>query len=74
MKYQYIFGRLGKEITKIRKEKELSQENLAFDSNLDRTTIAQIEEGKTNLTIKTLLKIASCLDIKPWQLLKRIDP
>ncbi|PIY72121.1 transcriptional regulator [Candidatus Roizmanbacteria bacterium CG_4_10_14_0_8_um_filter_33_9] len=74
MKYKYIFGRLGKEIIKIRKEKGLSQEDLAFDSSLDRTTVAVIEEGKNNLTVKTLLKIASNLDIKLWQLFKRIDP
>jgi transcriptional regulator with XRE-family HTH domain len=74
MKYQYIFGRLGKEIARIRKEKELSQEDLAFDSSLDRTTVAVTEEGKSNLTVKTLLKIASNLDMKLWQLFKRIDP
>jgi len=28
MKYKYIYGRLGKEILRIRKEKDLSQDDL----------------------------------------------
>ncbi len=74
MKYQYIYGRIGREISRIRKEKDLSQENLAFESHLDRSSLAKIEEGKSNLTIKSLYKISKTLDIKPWQLLKRINP
>jgi len=30
MKYQYIFGRLGKEISKTRKEKNISQDDLGL--------------------------------------------
>jgi len=73
MKYKYIFGILGKEILRIRKEKKLSQEELAFDCYIDRSNVAEIEQGKTNPTLKTLLKIANNLDIKLWQLLKKID-
>lgn len=71
MKYKYIFRRLGKEITKIRKEKGLSQEKLAFGCHLDRTTIATIEEGKTNPSLKVLLKISRGLNIPLWRLLKQ---
>ncbi len=74
MKYKYIFGRLGKEITKIRKEKRLSQEKLAFDCHLDRTTIAMIEEGKTNPSLKVLLKVSRGLNISLWRLLKLARP
>jgi len=64
MKYKYIFGRLGKEIIKIRKEKGLSQENLAFEAHVDRSCLALIEESKINPTLKTLLKISQALKIK----------
>jgi len=70
MKYKYIFGRLGKEIAKIRKEKELSQEELAFDCYLDRTTVAEVEEGKTNPSLKVLLKISRGLDTPLWRIIK----
>lgn len=64
MKYKYIFGRLGKEISRIRKEKNLSQENLAFKAYVDRSCLALIEESKINPTLKTLLKISRVLKIK----------
>lgn len=62
---------MGKEIAKLRKEKRLSQEELAFDCYLDRTTIAIIEEGKTNPSLKVLLKISRGLDIQLWRLLRQ---
>ena len=64
MKYQYIFRRLGKEIARIRKERNLSQENLAFEAYVDRSCLALIEEYKINSTLKTLLKISYALKIK----------
>lgn len=64
MKYRYIFRRLGKEIVSIRKGKNLSQENLAFEACVDRSCIAMIEEYKINPTLKTLLKISHALKIK----------
>ena len=72
MKYKYIYGRLGKEIVRIRKEKSLSQENLAFEANIDRSYMAEIEEGKTNPSLKVLLKISRGLNLELWRLLKSI--
>ena len=64
MKYKYIFGRLGKEIARIRKEGDLSQEDLALDCYIDRSYLAEIEEGKANLSLKVLCKIARKLKVK----------
>ena len=68
MKYKYIYGRLGKEISKIRKERNLSQEDLAVDSYIDRSYLAEIEEGKANPSLKMLCKIAKGLNIQLYQL------
>lgn len=72
MKYKYIYGRLGKEIARIRKEGDLSQEDLALDCYIDRSYLAEIEEGKTNPSLKVLLKISRELNLKLWRLLKSI--
>ena len=64
MKYKYIFGRLGKEIIKIRKTAGLSQEELSFEAHVDRSSLALIEQSKINPTLKTLLKICHALKIK----------
>ena len=45
-------------------EKGLSQEDLAYKSNLDRTYITYVENAKKNVTIETLYKITQALDIK----------
>ena len=68
MKYKYICGRLGKEILRIRKEKNLSQDDLAVNSNLDRSYLAEVEEGKANPSLKVLCKITSGLNIRLYKL------
>jgi len=72
MKYQYIYGKLGREISRIRKERNLSQEELAFKAHIDRSYMAEIEEGKTNPSLKVLLKISRGLNLELWRLLKSI--
>jgi transcriptional regulator with XRE-family HTH domain len=49
--------RIGKRIQGLRKEKNLKQEDLAWQSNLDRSYMNHIENGKRNLTISSLEKI-----------------
>lgn len=73
MKYRYIFGRLGKEISRIRKEKKLSQEELAFEAHVDRSSVALAEEGKNNPRLKTLLKISYVLKIRLSDILDKVN-
>lgn len=55
-----------------RKKKNLSQEELAGVSEIDRTYLARIEEGKANPSIKVLNKIARKLKIRIHELLKGV--
>ena len=64
MKYQYIFGKLGREILRIRKIKEISQDDLAVNCNVDRSYLAEIEEGKANPSLKVFCKISIRLNTK----------
>ena len=64
MKYKYVCGRLGKEISRLRKEKNLSQDDLAVDCNMDRSYLAEVEEGKANPSLKVLCKISIRLNTK----------
>ncbi|MFT5700923.1 MAG: transcriptional regulator with XRE-family HTH domain [Desulforhopalus sp.] len=50
-------------IRRVRKEKSFSQEDLARLANLDRTYISGIEREDRNITIKSLSKILSALEI-----------
>ncbi|RYH72836.1 XRE family transcriptional regulator [Flavobacteriaceae bacterium 144Ye] len=53
----------GKIIRELRKEKDISQEELGFRSNLHRTYIGMIERGEKNITLENIDKIAKGLDV-----------
>jgi len=52
---------LGNQIREKRKESGLTQEQLAFDADVDRSYIGGIERGERNVSFLTLVKIADCL-------------
>lgn len=54
---------VGNRIKKLRKELGLSQEKLANNCELDRTYIASVENGKRNISIVNLEKIAIALNV-----------
>ncbi len=55
--------KIGERIKHIRNSKGISQEKLALSSGLDRTYINSVENGKRNITIDTLSKITTSLDV-----------
>ena len=59
---------LAKRLKEIRSEKGISQEELAYRSELTLSQIARIETTKTNPTISTLFKIIRTLEISPSDL------
>lgn len=61
---------VGRNLTKFRKDKGLTQEELAFDCELDRTYISGIERGIRNPTVLILQRIAVALKIAPSKLLE----
>jgi len=61
---------IGNNIRKYRLKKNLTQLDLAAASGFEESSIGRLENGKTNPTIKTLLKIASALDVKLQDLVK----
>ena len=49
--------KIGKRIKALREERKLNQEELAWQSNLDRTYMNHVENGKRNITLISLEKI-----------------
>lgn len=49
--------KVGSRIKEIRAIKQLTQEAVAFSSDVDRTYMNHVENGKRNVTIETLEKI-----------------
>lgn len=55
--------KIGLRIKKLRESIEISQEQLAFKSDLDRTYINSVENGKRNISIINIEKISKALGV-----------
>jgi transcriptional regulator with XRE-family HTH domain len=58
-----ILIKFGKNIAKLRKEQKLSQEQLAFKSELHRTHIGMIERAERNTTLLNIEKLSKGLGV-----------
>ena len=54
---------VGRKIKSLRTEQELSQEKLALKADIDRTYLAGAEQGKRNISLKSLDKIVNALGV-----------
>jgi DNA-binding XRE family transcriptional regulator len=63
----------GKVLRSLREEKNLSQEQLALLSELDRTYISLLERGKRRPTINTLFALSEPLNIKPSKIIEKVE-
>jgi transcriptional regulator with XRE-family HTH domain len=55
--------KLGQRIKELRDVKKMSQKDLAYASDLDRSYIASIENGQRNVSIMNIEKIALALGL-----------
>ncbi len=53
--------KIGQNIARIRKERGLTQEDLCGLAEIDRSYLSEIENGKMNVTIKSLVAITKSL-------------
>ncbi len=65
--------KIGEVIRRTRKEQGLSQELLAVDAGVDRSYMGGIERGEHNLTVMSLVRIASALNCKAATLLEKAE-
>ena len=55
--------KLGAKIRQLRHDNGLSQSQLAAKCNLEKTSISRIENGRVNVTLKTIVILSSSLDV-----------
>lgn len=53
---------IGRNIVQRRKAKSLTQEDLCGLAQIDRSYLSELENGKMNVTIKSLVSIAAVLE------------
>ena len=57
-----IKAKIGLRIKELRTEKALSQEEVAWKSEVDRTFMNHVENGRRNLSVESLEKIINGLE------------
>ena len=62
IRYQKQLVKLGLHIRRIRESQGMSQEQLAADAEIPYSSVNEIEAGKTNPTIASLMALAEALD------------
>ncbi len=65
-----VYNEIAKRIVKERKSRGITQERLAALSDVDRTHMGLIEQGRRKPTLSTLYKIAKTLGMSLEQLFK----
>lgn len=70
---QQVLNTIAENILAFRKEKGVTQEDLATTAGIDRTYIGYIENSKHNVTLGMLIKIATALNVDFSDLLKPIE-
>ncbi len=58
-----IQEKIGKRITELRKEKNLSQQRFAYEADIERSFLTHIEKGRKNISVGTLERIFSALEV-----------
>ena len=61
----------GKVITKLRKEKGLTQEKFAEIANINEKYYGKLERGESSPTLVYIIKICDALEIKSYDLMKK---
>lgn len=58
-----IKTKIGIRIKELRENQNMSQKDLSYSSDLDRSYIASVENGKRNISIVNIEKIAKALEV-----------
>jgi len=58
-----IKRKIGQRIKELRESANMSQKDLAYSADLDRSYIASVENGQRNISIVNIEKIAAALGV-----------
>lgn len=64
---------IGWNIRMFRVKLGMSQEQLSFESGLDRSFVGKIERGSVNITVATMETLAKTLEVHVTQLFDEVD-
>jgi transcriptional regulator with XRE-family HTH domain len=68
--YHDAFGRA---VRQLREDRQLSQEELGYESDLHRNYVGGVERGELNASLASIIKLAKGLGVAPSELLARAE-
>jgi transcriptional regulator with XRE-family HTH domain len=64
-----VAERFGDNLARVRREADMSQDELSVRASVHRTEVSQLERGLRVARIDTLVKLAASLEVAPGELL-----
>lgn len=58
-----VCSAFGRHLQRLRSEKGWTQEQLAFEADLDRSYVGQVERGERNIALINIAKLAHALGV-----------
>lgn len=68
-----IERKLGRTIRRLRLIKGISQEDFALRAGINRSYMSSIENGKRQVSIEIIERVASALEIPLYELFRRVE-
>lgn len=65
---------LGKNVRRYRKLKDMTQEQLALEADMERSYVSDLERGQRNPSVRALGRLAEALKVPPHILLLEGEP
>ena len=62
---------MGRNVRAIRRERGLTQEELAHRAEMERSYVSDLERGTRNPSVRALARLADALGVEPAALLRR---
>jgi transcriptional regulator with XRE-family HTH domain len=63
----------GRALRKMRQQRGLSQEALAFSTGYHRTYIGMLERGESSPSLRTIFNLSSSLRVRPSELVRAAE-
>ncbi|WP_137939907.1 helix-turn-helix transcriptional regulator [Chitinivorax sp. B] len=63
----------GQVLRRLRKERNLTQEALALEANVQRTYVSMLERGQNSASIRMVFKLAPLLGVRPSEILAQVE-
>lgn len=66
---KYNAKQFGINVREVRKDRDISQDQLALRAGIDRSYMGRIERGQVNITLEKVYRLAEALDCSIYDLM-----